>query len=338
MVAPIALRSMPTKASLTSTEANIKFTYISSTGNEKHRCTASSCSWGGSTAGVLTAHLRKFHGDVPPSSGAIMQPIPQNSAYKRETIVDSSASSWSYDFGAPTNDDPNPGETFLDKLVASSFSNKGTRFDQPMYSLAPTTKEIFIWTSPATGFQHGNVRYSPEAKQLYPAASTNSLDDGLGLDPFLGGYGMLNDDDLSYSDDGTIDSYGSMTDTAGRMIMFDTPTLADARWGYQYAPLPIYPALPQAFVPAAAYPGSLQASWNGSNVGASQQTMGYGSIEGNNHRQHGRRRTVRRSMTCQNPRATKRTMSMTRNSIDMIDFNTKWDMGRLSDPVWMALL
>ncbi len=177
-------------------------------------------------------HALEIHDDVPPSSGAIMQPIPQNSgAYKRETIVDSSASSWSYDFGAPTSDDPNPGETFLDKLVASSFSNKGTRFDQPMYPLAPTTKEIFIWTSPATGFQHGNVRYSPEAKQLYPAASTNSLDDGLGLDPFLGGYGMLNDDDLSYSDDGTIDSYGSMTDTTGRMIMFDTPTLADAPWG-----------------------------------------------------------------------------------------------------------
>ncbi len=38
------------------------------------------------------------------------------------------------------------------------------------------------------GIQHGNVRYSPEAKQLYPAARTNSLDDDLlGPDPFLGG-------------------------------------------------------------------------------------------------------------------------------------------------------
>ncbi|SJL13615.1 uncharacterized protein ARMOST_17061 [Armillaria ostoyae] len=194
-------------------------------GNEKHKCTASSCSWGGSTAGVPTAHLRNFHGDMPPSSGAIMQPIPKNSAYKRETTVDSSASSWSNDFEVPTNDDPNPGETFMDKLVASSFSNQGARSGRPI-PLAPTTKEIFIWTFPATSFQHGNVRSAPEAKQLYPAASTNSLDDGLGLDPFLG------------------DSYASMTDTTGRMIMFDTPTLADAPWGYQYAPLPIYRALP----------------------------------------------------------------------------------------------
>ncbi len=61
-------------------------------------------------------------------------------------------------------------------------------------------------------------------------------------------------------------------------------------------------------------------------------------LMGNDHRQHERRRTVRRSMTCQDPRATKRAMSMTRNSIDMIDLNTKWDVGRLSDPVWMALL
>ncbi len=187
---------------------------------------------------------------MPPSSGAIMQPIPENSAYERESTVESSASSWSYDFEAPTSDDPNPGETFMDKLVTSSFSNKGTRIDQPMYPLAPITREIFIWTSPATGFQHGNVRYSPEAKQLYPAASTNSLDDGLGLDPFLRGYEMLNNDDLSYSDDGTLDSYGSMMDMTGRMIMFDTPTLADAPWGYQYAPLPIYRALPQVlFLP-----------------------------------------------------------------------------------------
>ncbi|KAK0434804.1 hypothetical protein EV421DRAFT_2022822 [Armillaria borealis] len=251
MLAPTALRSMPTKASLISTEAKITLATKSTSG-------------GGSTAGVFTAHLRKFHGDVPPSSGAIMQPVPENSAYERETTVESSASSWSNCFEVPTNDVPNPGETFMDKLVASSFSNKGARFDQPMSPLAPTTKGNFIWTSPATGFQHGNVRYSPEAKQLYPAASTNFLDD---VSASIRSWEVV-----EYS-------YGSMTDTTGRMIMFDTPTLADAPWGYQYAPLPIYRALPQAFVPAAVYPGSVQASWNGSNVGASTQTMGYGSIE-----------------------------------------------------------
>ncbi len=96
------------------------------------------------------------------------------------------------------------------------------------------------------GIQHGNVRYSPEAKQLYPAARTNSLDDDLlGPDPFL---------------------YGSMADATGRTITFD-------------APIPINPAPPQSHVSAVMYSGSYQASWNESNIGTLRQNMKYGSME-----------------------------------------------------------
>ncbi|PBK76252.1 hypothetical protein ARMSODRAFT_1011517 [Armillaria solidipes] len=236
------------------------------TGNEKYRCTASDCSWGCSTANGLALHRLRYHGDAPPSRGTV-QPIPKNSAYERESIVESSASGWSHDFEASTVDDPKSGETFSDPLVASSFSNKGAPFSRPMSPLAPTTNENCLWMSPATGFQHGGVRCSSEAKQLYPAASTNSLDDDLlGPDPFLGGYRALGDNDLSYSDDGTIDSYGSMADARGRTITFGAPIL-------------INPAPPQSHVSAVVYPGSYQASWNESNVGTLRQNMEYGTIE-----------------------------------------------------------
>ncbi|KAK0434800.1 hypothetical protein EV421DRAFT_2022818 [Armillaria borealis] len=186
------------------------------TGNEKYKCTYSNCSWGGNPANGLTSHHLKYHGDVPPSSGA--------------------------------------------------------RFNRPMTPPAPTTEGKFLWTSPATGFQRGN---------LYSAASTDSLDDGLlGPDLFLGSCQALGDDDLigafSYSDDvsySAMDSYGSMTDAAGRTITFDAPTPANAPFGYQYAPLPINPGS------AVMYPGSYQASWNESNIGTLQQNMEYGSIE-----------------------------------------------------------
>ncbi|PBK93656.1 hypothetical protein ARMGADRAFT_1165100 [Armillaria gallica] len=144
MIALIALRSMPTKASLTSTEANITLA-MKSTG-VRLPTALGAVAQQASSLHTFESSTAMCHLPVVLSCS----PIPQNSAYKRETIVDSSASSWSYDFGAPTSDDPNPDETFLDKFVASSFSNKGARFDQPMYPLAPTTKEIFIWTSPAT--------------------------------------------------------------------------------------------------------------------------------------------------------------------------------------------
>ncbi len=45
----------------------------------------------------------------------------------------------------------------------------------------------YFWTSPGTGFKHGDPCYSPEAKQLFPAASAGPLDEGLGDIPSLGG-------------------------------------------------------------------------------------------------------------------------------------------------------
>ncbi len=43
----------------------------------------------------------------------------------------------------------------------------------------------YFWTSPGTGFKHGDPCYSPEAKQLFPAASAGPLDEGLGDIPSL---------------------------------------------------------------------------------------------------------------------------------------------------------
>ncbi|KAK0234116.1 hypothetical protein IW262DRAFT_133432 [Armillaria fumosa] len=48
-----------------------------------------------------------------------------------------------------------------------------------------------------------------------------------------------------------------------------------------------------------------------------------------NHQQHGRRRMVHRSVTCQDAGATKRITSMTENSIDTVYLNAKLDVGRL---------
>ncbi|PBK93661.1 hypothetical protein ARMGADRAFT_1079952 [Armillaria gallica] len=108
------------------------------TGNEKYRCTASNCSWGCSTAHGLALHGLRYHGNAPPSRGTV-QPIPKNSAYKREFTVESSASGWKHNFEASAIDDTNSGETSSDRFVASSFSNKGAPFNRPMSPLAPTT-------------------------------------------------------------------------------------------------------------------------------------------------------------------------------------------------------
>ncbi|KAK0209186.1 hypothetical protein DFS33DRAFT_515045 [Desarmillaria ectypa] len=173
----------------------------------------------------------------------------------------------------------------MDRLITSSFTNEGTGFDRPVTPWAPRTEGNFLWTSPATGFQHGNMRYSPEAKQLYPAASAGSLlDDGLGSVPFLEGYPTPGDDDfigaVPYSDVGNAGSFGSMTDAMENTITFDAPAPAHAPFGYQYARLPINPAPPRLYVPAVMYPGSYQpSSSNVSNIRMSQRDMGYGSIE-----------------------------------------------------------
>ncbi|KAK0466004.1 uncharacterized protein EV420DRAFT_1636574 [Desarmillaria tabescens] len=254
------------------------------TGNEKYKCTDSrNCTWGGISQGVLTKHRRKYHGNVPPS-GDIVQPIPDGSSYERETTAESSGSSSSYDFEAPTGGGLNPGETFMDRFIASSFPNEGAGFNRPMTPQAPETERNILWTSPTTGFQHGNVCYSPEAKQLYPAASTGSLlDDGLDFIPFLEGHPTPGDDGLidavPYPDAGNAGSLGSTPDAMGNTITFNAPAPAHAPFGYQYTLPPINPAPPRLYVPAMMYPGSHQPSSSDvSNIGMSQQDIVYGSI------------------------------------------------------------
>ncbi|KAK0466008.1 uncharacterized protein EV420DRAFT_1509285 [Desarmillaria tabescens] len=151
-------------------------------GNEKYKCKDSpDCIWGGSTEDALTAHRRKYHGKISPYRDSVSI----GTCCENEPTVDPSPSPWTNDFDTPANSSTH-GEMFMDRSTASASSNGVTPFDGPT-QVTPRKEEIFFWTSPAPGFQRGDPRYSPEAKQLYPAASAGPLDDGLDSISPLGG-------------------------------------------------------------------------------------------------------------------------------------------------------
>ncbi|KAK0209180.1 hypothetical protein DFS33DRAFT_1308132 [Desarmillaria ectypa] len=219
-------------------------------GNEKYKCIDSpDCIWGGSTQEALTKHRRKYHGNIPPYGDSTSNGTP----YESEPTADPSPSSWPYDFDTPSNG-PNPGETFTNQTIASTFINGVTPFDGPA-QVAPRDDEDLFWTSSATGFQHGDPRYSPEAKQLFPAAGAGPLDDGLGSIPSLRGnmegFGLpfINTDPL-----------GLMADAMAGMNAFNRLVPADAPAGPCYEELPI-----DTVMAPHAYPRT--PSWDGTDLG-----------------------------------------------------------------------
>ncbi|KAK0434802.1 hypothetical protein EV421DRAFT_1276503 [Armillaria borealis] len=139
------------------------------------------CVWGGSTEDGLAHHRRKYHGKVAPNGDGISNETP----YENESPVNpppssaSSSSSSSHDLNVPVDGT----KTLTDKSIVSPAAP----FDGQAQVVARNEDVEFFWTSPGTGFKHGDLCYSPEAKQLFPAASAGPLDEGLGDIPSLGG-------------------------------------------------------------------------------------------------------------------------------------------------------
>ncbi len=153
-------------------------TLFFSSGNEKYKCTEDpDCVWGGSTEDGLAHHRRKYHGKVTPNGDGISNETP----YENEPPLNplpSSASS-SRDLNAPVDGT----KTLTDKPIVSPEAP----IDGQAQDVTRDLDVVYFWTSPRTGFKHGNLSYSPEAKQLFPAASAGPLDEGLGDIPSLGG-------------------------------------------------------------------------------------------------------------------------------------------------------
>ncbi|KAK0465998.1 uncharacterized protein EV420DRAFT_805677 [Desarmillaria tabescens] len=201
-------------------------------GNEKYKCKDSpDCIWGGSTQDALTAHRRKYHGKISPYGDSVSN----GTSCENEPTVDPLPSSWPYNFDTPAND-PTPDEAFMDRSTASASSNGVTPSDGPT-QVTPRDEDNFFWTSPAPGFQHGDLRYSPEAKQLYPAANAGPLDDGLNSIPPPGrkleGFGIgtgpfINTDPLRL-----------MTDAMAGMNALNRLVPAEAPVGLCFEELPI---------------------------------------------------------------------------------------------------
>ncbi len=135
------------------------------------------CVWGGSTEDGLAHHRRKYHGKVTPNGDGISNETP----YENEPPLNplpSSASS-SRDLNAPVDGT----KTLTDKPIVSPVAP----IDGQAQDVTRDEDVEYFWTSPGTGFKHGDPCYSPEAKQLFPAASAGPLDEGLGDIPSLGG-------------------------------------------------------------------------------------------------------------------------------------------------------
>ncbi|PBK93666.1 hypothetical protein ARMGADRAFT_1079958 [Armillaria gallica] len=155
-----------------------KVTRFSSSGNEKFKCTEDpDCLWGGSTEDGLAHHRRKYHGGKVARNG---DGIPSGTPYESEPTVDPSPSSA---LSPHDNSLVDGTKTLTDKPIVSPEAP----FDGQAQVVTRDEDVEYFWTSPRTGFKHGDPCYSPEAKQLFPAASAGPLDEGHGDIPSLGG-------------------------------------------------------------------------------------------------------------------------------------------------------
>ncbi|PBK93658.1 hypothetical protein ARMGADRAFT_1165102 [Armillaria gallica] len=147
-------------------------------GNEKFKCTEDpDCVWGGSTEDGLAHHRRKYHGKVTPNGDGISNTTPYENEPPLNPLPPSASSS--RDLNAPVDGT----KTLTDKPIVSPAAP----IDGQAQDVTRNEDIEYFWTSPGTGFKHGDPCYSPEAKQLFPAASAGPLDEGLGDIPSLGG-------------------------------------------------------------------------------------------------------------------------------------------------------
>ncbi|KAG7451920.1 uncharacterized protein BT62DRAFT_271350 [Guyanagaster necrorhizus] len=191
-------------------------------GNEEYKCMdATDCTWGASTQDALTRHRRKHQATIPPCGDSISNGTP----FEIEPTADPSPSSWLNHVNAPA-DGTDPSGTFVDSGASP--------FDGPS-RVTPGNEDDYFWTSPETGFQHGNTRYSPEAKQLYPAASAGpSLDDDEIVPiPSLGG--NLEEVGISLVPLINSDPFGLIADAMASMNAFNMLVPAEAPTGPYYA-------------------------------------------------------------------------------------------------------
>ncbi|KAK0224705.1 hypothetical protein EDD85DRAFT_1027810 [Armillaria nabsnona] len=147
-------------------------------GNEKFKCTEDpDCVWGGSTEDGLAHHRRKYHGKVAPHGDGISNETPYENEPPPNPLPSSASSS--RDLSATVDG--------MKTLTDNSIVSPEAPIEGQAQDVTRDEDVEYFWTSPGTGFKHGDPCYSPEAKQLFPAASAGPLDEGLGDIPSLGG-------------------------------------------------------------------------------------------------------------------------------------------------------
>ncbi|KAK0185130.1 hypothetical protein F5146DRAFT_1228075 [Armillaria mellea] len=146
-------------------------------GNEKFKCTEDpDWVWGGRTEDGLAHHRRKYHGKATPSGDGISSKTPS----ENEPTVNPppSSGSLSHDLNAPVD--------ATNILTDEPIVSPAAPIDGQAHVVTRDEDVEFVWTSPGTGSKHGDPCYSPKAKQLFPAASSGTLHEGLDDIPSLG--------------------------------------------------------------------------------------------------------------------------------------------------------